>query len=39
MSEISEPSDSFSKSREDLRINDIDLPLFRYEIINNETID
>jgi hypothetical protein len=39
MSEISESSDSFVKLREDLRINDIDLPLFKYEIINEETID
>ena len=39
MSEISESSDSFIKLREDLRINDIDLALFKYEIINEETID
>jgi hypothetical protein len=38
MSEISQSSDSFVKLREDLRIIDIDLPLFKYEILNNETI-
>jgi hypothetical protein len=39
MSEIGESSDSFVRLREDLRINDIDLALFKYEIINEETID
>jgi hypothetical protein len=39
MSEKSESSDSFVKLRENLRINDIDLALFKYEIINEETID
>ncbi len=36
---MSESSDNFVKLKEDLRVNDIDLGLFKYEILNNETID
>jgi hypothetical protein len=39
MSEISESSESFVKLKENLRLYDIDLPLFKYEIINSETVD
>jgi hypothetical protein len=39
MPQISESSDNFVKLKEDLRVNDIDLALFKYEILNNETID
>jgi hypothetical protein len=39
MSQISESSESFVKLKENLRLYDIDLPLFKYEIINRETFD
>jgi hypothetical protein len=39
MLEVSESSDNFVKLKEDLRVKDIDLHLFKYEILNNETID